>query len=85
MKTLLKNATLLPEYGFESRPVSVLVEDRRIVSITETPLLETEGITETVDCKGNLLIPAFYNIHCHAAMTLFRGYGEDLPLQRWLE
>ena len=32
-----------------------------------------------------MLIPAFYNAHCHAAMTLFRGYGEDLPLQRWLE
>ena len=37
-----------------------------------------------VDCGGNLLIPAFYNAHCHAAMTLFRGYGEDLPLDRWL-
>ena len=38
-----------------------------------------------MECNGNLLIPAFYNTHCHAAMTLFRGYGEDLPLQRWLE
>ena len=30
-------------------------------------------------------MPAFYNAHCHAAMTLFRGYGEDLPLRRWLD
>ncbi len=83
MKTILKNATLLPEYGFESRPVSLIVEDCKITYIGETLPEGTTG--DVVDCKGNLLIPAFYNTHCHAAMTLFRGYGEDLPLQRWLE
>lgn len=38
-----------------------------------------------IDCRGNLLMSGLYNLHCHAAMTLFRGYGEDLPLQAWLE
>ena len=83
MKTILKNATLLPEAGFAQNPIHVLVEDGRIASITEA-MPQTAG-AEVIDCKGNLLIPAFYNAHCHAAMTLFRGYGEDLPLQRWLE
>lgn len=27
---------------------------------------------------------AFYNWHCHAAMTLLRGYGDNMPLQEWL-
>ena len=84
MKILLKNATLLPEYGYENRLVHVIVKDKKIKEICET-LPEELRVDETVDCKGNLLIPAFYNAHCHAAMTLFRGYGEDLPLQRWLE
>lgn len=35
--------------------------------------------------EGCLLIPGLVNAHTHAAMTLFRGYGEDLPLSRWLE
>ena len=37
-------------------------------------------------CDGDLklLMPAFYNTHCHVPMTLLRGYGEGLPLQRWL-
>jgi len=83
MKTILKNATLLPEYGYQGRHVHLLIEDKRIASIGEC-LPETTD-AEVIDCKGNLLIPAFYNTHCHAAMTLFRGYGEDLPLQRWLE
>ena len=82
MKTILKNATLLPEQGFAGRPVQVVIENKRIAAITESPLDETGA--DVVDCGGNLLIPAFYNAHCHAAMTLFRGYGEDLPLHRWL-
>ncbi|MCR4620288.1 MAG: amidohydrolase [Paludibacteraceae bacterium] len=28
---------------------------------------------------------AFYNWHCHAAMTLLRGYGDNMPLQEWLQ
>ena len=84
MKTLLKNATLLPEYGFERRPVNVLIKDKKIYGIEEA-LPQDFVPDEVIDCTGNLLIPAFYNAHCHAAMTLFRGYGEDLPLQRWLE
>lgn len=30
------------------------------------------------------LIPGFVNAHGHAAMTLLRGFGEDLPLMDWL-
>ncbi len=39
---------------------------------------------ETIDAAGAPLIPALVNGHTHAAMTLFRGYGGDLPLMRWL-
>jgi 5-methylthioadenosine/S-adenosylhomocysteine deaminase len=40
---------------------------------------------ETVYAAGAPLVPALVNGHGHAAMTLFRGYGGDLPLMRWLE
>lgn len=39
---------------------------------------------EVYDGKNRLLMPAFCNAHSHAAMTLLRGYAENLPLQRWL-
>lgn len=84
MKRIFKNATLLPAYGFENRAVTVAVENHKILSVGEEPIAPAAG-DEIIDCQGNLLIPGFYNVHCHAAMTLFRGYGEDLPLQRWLE
>lgn len=83
MKTILKNVTLLPETGYGEGNWHITIENKRIASITKD-LPDTLG-AEVIDAKGNLLIPGFYNAHCHAAMTLFRGYGEDLPLQRWLE
>ncbi|MCL2883200.1 MAG: amidohydrolase [Coriobacteriia bacterium] len=35
--------------------------------------------------RDRLLMPGLYNIHAHAAMTLLRGYAENLRLQEWLE
>ena len=32
----------------------------------------------------HVLIPGLINTHTHAAMTLMRGLGEDLPLESWL-
>ncbi len=39
---------------------------------------------ETIRGAHRLLVPAFYNCHSHTAMTLMRGYGENLKLQDWL-
>jgi 5-methylthioadenosine/S-adenosylhomocysteine deaminase len=44
----------------------------------------TEG-DEVVDGTGLALLPGLVNAHTHAAMTLFRGYADDLPLMEWLE
>ena len=82
MTTLIRNVKLLEEYGFGTKSVAVIVEDGKYKYIGEAePRIKVD---EIIDGGGNLLIPAFYNTHCHAAMTLFRGYGEDLPLDRWL-
>ena len=34
--------------------------------------------------QNHLLIPGLYNLHTHSPMTLLRGVGSDLPLDRWL-
>ncbi|MGH8168550.1 MAG: amidohydrolase family protein, partial [Woeseiaceae bacterium] len=39
---------------------------------------------EIVDRPGHVLIPGLVNAHTHAAMTLFRGIADDMPLERWL-
>ncbi len=40
---------------------------------------------EVYDGRGKVLMPGLVNSHTHATMTLLRGYGENLPLQRWLQ
>jgi len=45
----------------------------------------TSGPDVTIDASGMLLLPGFVNAHTHAAMTLFRGAADDMPLKPWLE
>jgi 5-methylthioadenosine/S-adenosylhomocysteine deaminase len=40
---------------------------------------------EVIDAEGLVLCPPMVNGHTHAAMTLFRGFGDDMPLMEWLE
>ena len=40
---------------------------------------------EVIDACGSLVMPGLVNGHNHAAMTLFRGLADDLPLMDWLE
>ena len=40
---------------------------------------------QTINLHQHVLIPGLVNAHAHAAMSLLRGYAEDLPLSTWLE
>lgn len=39
---------------------------------------------QTLDLPGQVVLPGLINLHTHAAMSLLRGYADDLPLMRWL-
>lgn len=51
------------------------------------PRDETTAITadEVLELPGHALLPGLVNTHGHAAMSLLRGYADDLPLMPWLE
>jgi len=77
MKILLDNAQII---GVGAGCLAV--ENESIIYVGNS---RPEGpFDRVIDCRGGLLLPGLYNCHTHAAMTLFRGYGEDLPLQSWL-
>lgn len=60
----------------------IVVEDEYITYIgKERPNGNYDRI---IDTKGKLIAPGFFNCHTHSAMQFLRGYGEDLPLDRWL-
>jgi 5-methylthioadenosine/S-adenosylhomocysteine deaminase len=39
---------------------------------------------KVVDVRGGIILPGLINGHTHAAMSLFRGLADDLPLMEWL-
>ena len=80
---VLKSATL-PGLDGHNRVVNVLIEGNRFSKITESGVDVPAG-AEVVDCSRFALFPAFYNGHTHAAMSLLRGYADDMPLQKWLQ
>ena len=40
---------------------------------------------ELQEFPRHVLLPGFINAHGHAAMTLLRGFADDLPLDTWLQ
>lgn len=64
---------------------SVAIRDGRIVAVMERAAAEQRFAPgETVHLPDHALIPGLINAHTHAAMTLFRGLADDLPLMEWL-
>ncbi|MEG0129783.1 amidohydrolase [Clostridium sp.] len=39
---------------------------------------------KVIDGEGCIAMPGLINMHTHVPMTLLRGYGEGLPLMKWL-
>ncbi len=78
MKLLFEKVTLL---GY-SDPMYVAVTDRTITYVGKDR--PADSFDRCINGTDRLLMPGLYNCHTHSAMTLFRGYGEDMPLDQWL-
>ena len=62
--------------------VGLRVDDDRITALGAG--VEAEPGDDVIDAGGMALLPGLVNGHTHAAMTLMRGYANDLPLMDWL-
>jgi 5-methylthioadenosine/S-adenosylhomocysteine deaminase len=78
----------------------ITMQNRRIIHdgaiATEGPTIAAVGKTsglkakygrgyEKINATNKVIMPGLVNTHQHAAMSLLRGYADDLPLQEWLE
>ncbi|MCX8023419.1 MAG: amidohydrolase [Syntrophorhabdaceae bacterium] len=76
MKILIKDVLL------ENKTRDIFLNNGRIEVISDRCTLAADKI---IDGSGKAAFPSFINGHTHAAMTLMRGYGDDMPLKEWLE
>jgi 5-methylthioadenosine/S-adenosylhomocysteine deaminase len=95
MNPLKKSADLVIEGGMiltmakGRAPISngrVLIKDGIITDIqSRKEKDEGPGLpADVIDAKNAIVMPGLVNAHTHAAMTLFRGLADDLPLKQWL-
>ncbi len=65
---------------------AVIIEDDEIADIGKADRLKPKYRRyEKINAKGKVVIPGLINTHHHAAMSLLRGYADDLDLRTWLE
>lgn len=69
----------------EYNPGSIYVSGNRISWIgPDNHQPENYIIREKIDATGKIILPTFFNGHNHASMSIFRGLGNDLNLDKWL-
>ena len=83
---------LLPTWLVPVEPAGVVlrehgigIRDGRIALIAPRAEALRHPANEVRELPGHLLSPGLINAHGHAAMTLFRGLADDLPLMSWLQ
>lgn len=65
---------------------SLIIEHNIIKDILPTQQAHsTYPHASVINLENQLLMPGFVNCHGHAAMNLFKGLADDLPLMTWLE
>jgi 5-methylthioadenosine/S-adenosylhomocysteine deaminase len=84
MRTLIRNVTVIT-LDKEDRILphaEIVIEDKSVLAVGQAP----PGFApdEVIDGREHVALPAFFNAHTHAAMTLERGWAEDLAFERWL-
>ncbi|MCF0203838.1 MAG: amidohydrolase [Muribaculaceae bacterium] len=78
---MAEKTLLLKNIWLKGKTTDILIRGNRFASIGAQTATEAD---EVIDCTGKSIFPAFYNAHTHAAMTILRGYGDDMPLYKWL-
>ena len=64
---------------------AVVIQGGRILDVLPADAAQTQyAAMQTLILPGQALIPGLVNLHGHAAMSLMRGFADDLPLMAWL-
>lgn len=84
MGKILLKSVLMQNAGELPARKDVLIDGNVFSKIVDVSTPEMADGAEIIDCKNFALVPAFYNGHTHAAMSLLRGYADDMELSRWL-
>jgi len=63
---------------------AVAIRGNHIAAVGASATVGTGSARKVIDAGGGIIMPGLVNTHTHAAMTLFRGLADDVPLMSWL-
>jgi 5-methylthioadenosine/S-adenosylhomocysteine deaminase len=78
MPMIIENGYVLQNSMVEKK--NIRIEGNKITEIGSN----VKG-SDTIDASNHLIMPGLVNTHTHVAMTLLRGYADDIPLSEWLK
>lgn len=88
MSTLRIENGLLMTMAPDSAPIPdgvVVAEGGQITYAGSSDGAPHQPAEQIIDARAAVILPGLVNAHTHLAMTLLRGYADDMPLRRWLE
>lgn len=86
--TIITNATIVTVDARNSviTDGTVVIEDGVINEVRTTAVPQGPLSSDvTVDARQGIVMPGLINAHTHLAMTMFRGFADDLDLQGFLD
>lgn len=88
MKLLIENCTIVPMTGEDYFIGSIGVDGSKISMVTSDcnriADFKKNDDVQIISGEGRIAIPGLINTHTHAAMTLMRGFSDDMQLMDWL-
>lgn len=93
LKPLAVSEMIVPRWIVPIEPAGVVLEHHaiaidafgKIAAVLPVVEMRARYVADRVtDLPDHVVTPGLFNLHTHAAMTLFRGVGDDLPLMTWL-
>lgn len=85
-KWLIKNASIVTMDDENATLTGNMVIENDMITYIGNEIPEPlEYYTEVIDATNKVIMPGLVNTHNHAAMSLLRGYADDLNLQVWLQ
>jgi 5-methylthioadenosine/S-adenosylhomocysteine deaminase len=75
---VLPRNTIYTDYALVIQQDKIIALEPRDAALARFPEAEVIKLAE------HAIIPGMVNLHAHSAMTLLRGFADDLPLMRWL-
>lgn len=88
VQTLIHGKYVIPINSEEMtlHNTSIAIQDGRILDVLTKDIAEKNYSSEkTFNYDHHIIVPGLINTHSHAAMSLFRGIANDLPLMDWLQ